>query len=631
MKEEKVPKINIDKLVNEKIKALAQTGKTFRDIYTLMFRDEAFVMFERLRGGKVTKTTYGECKKGVEALAGVLSEKLQGFQKGGFIGLYANGSMAWVQAFWAILKNGFTPLLLNTRMDIARLNETLAPYDMVAVISDGQTFSAPTFSLSELVAQAETYAGNIPDTWADEIVVMSSGTSLSAKLCVYKGENFYYQLVDSANIIRESKAIKRHYKGELKQLMFLPLYHIFGLAAMFMWFAFFSRTFVELKDQHPETILYTIRKHKVTHIFAVPLFWNIVYRLFRAELKKQSEKTQAKYEKAMALVQKTGWNFLSKLFFKSVREKIFGESICFLISGGSVISKETLRFFNGIGYHLANGYGMSEVGITSVELSAKKSLLCDGAVGKPFSHVEYKIDDKGELLVKGRSTAAYIYTDGKKEELSGKWFATRDKATEKNGRYFIHGRADDVMIGADGENINPEWMEKQIRLDGSENHALVMRDGAATLLIQIKKFTSEAKREQLRAAAQAELAKANLSGAVQSVRFTEEPLMGANDFKRNKRRLQAVALIDEEIAISKAARSDGIATKVRECFAKTLGVAVETIDDEAHFFFDLKGSSLDYFALLSAVQTEFSVSCPREGNDCLYTVSQFAGYIGENA
>jgi len=625
-----VPKINIDKLVNEKIRALSKTQKTFRDIYTLMFRDENFVMFERLRGGKIEKTTYGDCKKGVEKLSGVLQEKLQGLKGSGYIGLYADNSMAWVQAFWAILKNGYTPLLLNTRMDFARLKETVAPYEVVAVISNGREFPMPTFSLSELVKNAETYAGEIPDTWADEIVVMSSGTSLTAKLCVYRGENFYYQLVDSANIIRESKAIKKHYKGELKQLMFLPLYHIFGLAAMFMWFAFFSRTFVELKDQNPETILYTIRKHKVTHIFAVPLFWNVVYRLFCAELKKQGEKMQRKYEKAMSLVQKTGWNFLSKLFFKSVREKIFGESICFLISGGSVISTDVLRFFNGIGYHLANGYGMSEVGITSVELSAKKAFLCDGAVGKPFSHVEYKIDERGELLVQGKSTATYIYTDGVREELTGRWFHTRDKAMEKNGRYFIRGRADDVIIGADGENINPEWSEKQIRIGGSENHALIMRDGKATLVIQIKKFTSSAKREQLRAAAQKELARINLSGAVQTVRFTEEPLLGENDFKRNGRRLQTLTLIDEELAVSKTEQADGIADKVRECFAKTLGVAAETIDDEAHFFFDLKGSSLDYFALLSTLQREFLIDCPRSGDDCLYTVSQFAGYINEN-
>lgn len=630
MEKKKAKKFNIDKYVNEKIQALSQTDKTFKDIYTLMFRDKDFVMFERLKGGRIERTTYGECQVGVERLAGVLGEKLAGFQKGGFVGLYAGSSMVWVQAFWAILHCGFKPLLLNTRIDYARLCDTLAPYEVAAVISDGQTFSMPTLLLSELMKEADGYTGESPDAWADEIVVMSSGTSLTAKLCAYKGENFYYQLVDSANIIRESKDIKRHYEGAIKQLVFLPLYHIFGLAAMFMWFAFFSRTFVELKDQNPETILYTIRKHKVTHIFAVPLFWNVVYRMFRAELKKQGEKTVKKYNKAMALVQKTGSRFLSKLLFKSVREKIFGESICFLISGGSVISKDVLSFFNGIGYHLANGYGMSEVGITSVELSSKKKLLSDGSVGKPFTHVQYRIDDKGELLVKGKSTAAYIYTDGVKEELKDRWFSTRDKAVEENGRYFIQGRADDVMIGADGENINPEWMEKQIRLNGSENHALTTVNGVATLLVQVKRFISVAKLDDLRTQARAELARLGLGGAVQAVQFTKDPLLGANDFKLDRRRLKTLTLVDEEVAAGNAAQTDEVADKVRECFARALGIKAEDIADEAHFFFDLKGNSLDYFSLLSTIQTEFSVSCPREGDECLYTVSQFAGFISSN-
>ena len=169
-----------------------------------------------------------------------------------------------------------------------------------------------------------------------------------------------------------------------------------------------------------------------------------------------------------------------------------------------------------------------------------------------------------------------------------------------------------------------------MRIDGSENHALVMRDGVATLLIQIKKFTSIAKREELRTIAQKELAKLNLSSAVQSVRFTQVPLLGENDFKRNARRLQSIALIDEELAPTKAEASDSITAKVRERFAKVLGVATERIGDDAHFFFDLKGSSLDYFALLSDLQAEFLVDCPKQGNECLYTVSQFAGYILEN-
>ena len=71
-----------------------------------------------------------------------------------------------------------------------------------------------------------------------------------------------------------------------------------------------------------------------------------------------------------------------------------------MISGGSTINLKTLEFFNAIGYHLANGYGMTEIGITSVELSDKKKLLNSGSVGLPFKGVEYRIED-GRLLVRG--------------------------------------------------------------------------------------------------------------------------------------------------------------------------------------------------------------------------------------
>jgi acyl-CoA synthetase (AMP-forming)/AMP-acid ligase II len=66
------------------------------------------------------------------------------------------------------------------------------------------------------------------------------------------------------------------YNGSIKQLAFLPFYHIFGLFAVYYWFAFFGRTFVFLKDYSPDTIARTCRRHEVTHIFAVPLLWHTV-------------------------------------------------------------------------------------------------------------------------------------------------------------------------------------------------------------------------------------------------------------------------------------------------------------------------------------------------------------------
>lgn len=491
---------------------------------------------------------------------------------------------------------------------------------MGAVISDGEDFHCKTIKIGEIVCSNE---GEDIESWANQIVVMSSGTSEEFKMCVYDGECFYYQLLDSAEIIKSCKAIKKHYNGSLKQLMFLPLYHIFGLAAMFMWFAFFTRTFVLLKDQSPETILMTIRKHNVTHIFAVPLFWETVYKKFQRTLEQQDKKTISKANKGLKLVSKLKSKWLGRKLFKPIRDKIFGESICFLISGGSAISNEILTFFNSIGYPLANGYGMSEIGIASVELSSKFKDLTDGAVGRPFSHYEYKIDESGVLFVRGSSMAKEIYINGKKEDMVDGWFNTKDIARVCKGRYYICGRSDDVIIGADGENINPAIIEKQIIIDDVEDICILNFKGQPTLLISVTKFKALQNLDKIMLRAKEELSRLGIAGVVQNIEFTKEPLIQGNDFKINRKKLEKIKLIEKETQRVKEELTNEIIDRLKRLFADAIGKSENDISNEAHFFFELGGSSLDYFSLLSSVREEFGVEINQSENDNLNTVMDF--------
>lgn len=617
-------KFNIDRFVNNKINLLQNTDKSFKSIFELMFQDRDFVMFEWTDGSRIKKLTYGQVKDSIEAVACFLNDKLKDLKKGAMVGLYAQNSVKWVQVFWAILKCGFIPVLLNTKLEKNRLVQSLEPYNIDVIISDREQFDVKTLIIDEIL---EATVDHIVDNWENKIAVMSSGTTLEAKLCVYDGECFYYQLLDSAQIIKTSKDIKKHYEGNLKQLMFLPLYHIFGLAAMFMWFAFFSRSFVLLKDQSPETILLTIRKHKVTHIFAVPLFWETVYKKFKQTLRTQDEKTIKKANTGLKLVKKFKSVWLGKKLFKPVRDKIFGESICFLISGGSAISSEILTFFNSIGYHLANGYGMSEIGIASVELSAKFKDLTDCSVGKPFGHYEYRIGDDGCLYVRGLSMAREIYINGKKEVLEDGWYKTKDNARSENGRYFIIGRQDDMIVGPDGENINPAWFEKQIYLEDTEDLCILNLNNKPTLLVSISKYKSMEQLESIKEKARQELIRLEIASIIKNIEFTKEALLQGNDFKINRRKLQNIKLVDFDEEFNNEDEDDEIASTIKNLFAKALSVDAKEIKNNAHFFFDLNGSSLDYFSLLTSVQTEFSVDFPQKESQSLYTVNDFINYI----
>ena len=616
--------------VRNKLERLRATDRTFSSLYPLMFSEQNNVISEKTDGYKIIRKTYGESLKSVEALSRKLCAASKEVAKGSIVGLYMQNGVEWIETFWAILKSGFVPLLMNTRFSDERLAAVLSEHEIPLVVSDGKVFHCKTLLFSELESSAEEEE---PTVWADELIVMSSGTSEKVKLCFYRGANFCDQIEDSARIISDCKQVKSFYNGHLKLLAFLPLYHIFGLAAMYMWFAFFARTFVFLKDYTPDTILRTVRKTQVTHIFAVPLFWNKIYATFFKKLAERDEKTVARFHKGYAIARKNGGGVIKRAF-KEVRDNIFGESVRFMISGGGAISPEVLTFFNSIGYYLVNGYGMSEVGITSVELAPSFKRRTSGTVGLPLPHAEYKIES-GELMVRGSSAAYKIVCGSETTMLNGEWYHTQDLAKLDKGHYVLLGRKDDMLVGEDGENINPDWAESRMEIAGALAQCLVglQKDNETlpVLLVQVNRFTSEEKCKEVRENAENALVKLNLAGAVKNIVLTDTPLILDNEFKFNRRRL-ARALAEGQLGLLTESAlhersGDALYCRVRAIFAETLNKSADEIGDEAHFFFDLGGTSLDYFALVSAVRKEFDLPFPSTEQGTLSTVKGFCEYI----
>ena len=390
---------SIDSFVDAKLGRCNSSDRSFESLFELMFSESSNVLWEESKGYRVSKTTYAQAREHILSRASRLRELLSDAKSGTVVGLYMDNSLDWIEVFWAILRAGFSPLLLNLRLDDDTLEYALRVTDAAAVVSDGKRFSVKTIPAEKLTADAP---GIDTKEFGTAVMVMSSGTSSHVKICGYTAEEFCCQIQGSYGIIKQCARIKKHYEGELKLLTFLPFYHIFGLVAVYIWFAFFSRTFVRLNDMQPQTILNTIKRHKVTHIFAVPLFWEKVYEQAMRTISERGEKTVKKFEKGMKISRKLGDSALSDLFskkaFREVRDGMFGESVQFMITGGSYISPQVLEFFNAIGYRLADGYGMSEIGITSVELSGKRSLLNSCSVGMPMMGMEYKINEQGERL-----------------------------------------------------------------------------------------------------------------------------------------------------------------------------------------------------------------------------------------
>ncbi len=622
----------IDQFVEWKLKKLEGEDKSFRTLFSYMFMEGENVFAEHTDGYRVHKVTYAEGKRRALRKANALASALT-LPPQSLVGLYLDNGLEWLEVFWAILARGYRPLLINRRLPEAVVEGILADFEVQAVVSDGKEFACQTVLASSLVSESEA---DVNGVWGEEVLFMSSGTTENVKLCAYTAENFFYQVANSVDILKRCPQIAAHYEGELKLLTLLPFYHVFGFIAVYLWFGFFSRTFVFLKDLNPQTIQNTVKKHKVTHIFAVPLVWETVCRSAKRKIKERGEKVYQKFKKGIKTANASAFGAaLTKKAMREVREGLFGESVKFLISGGSAVSSDALAFFNGIGYFIVNGYGMTEVGITSVEVSPKAAVRNLGAIGSPFFYTEYAISEKGELLIRGKNTASRILQGKQETLLDGKeWFNSKDLADCENGRYFVRGRRDDLIVSASGENLNPTLVEAALTVEGADAICLVLYGGAPTLLVSSSSCYSVEQVKAILDSAKSELSRARYDSEIHDVLITPDKLIDKTDFKLSRRKIakklengEITLLSEGDMGKRLATLLEGMEREIALCFADALRLTEDKIGKDMHFFTDLGGTSLDYFMMADAVRARFGVDVKSADGVSLCTVNDIASFI----
>ena len=176
------------------------------------------------------------------------------------------------------------------------------------------------------------------------------------------------------------------------------------------------------------------------------------------------------------------------------------------------------------GFVINQCYGMTETfgdGILNFTQTADHM----SAVGKPDDHVQYKLDETGEICIKGdcvmlgyykdpEATAEVIDADG--------WFHTGDLARmDEEGYYYITGRKKNLIILASGENVSPEELEKKLALCTAVTECIVKEKGQKICAVV---FCPEDKQEEVRAFVTEVNRSLPLYKRISAVEFTAEPL-----------------------------------------------------------------------------------------------------------
>ena len=166
-----------------------------------------------------------------------------------------------------------------------------------------------------------------------------------------------------------------------------------------------------------------------------------------------------------------------RLVYGRIRQAMGGK-VHWAVSGGAPLGERLGHFFRGMGITILEGYGLTETTAPST-VNAPKAIRI-GSVGRPIPGCTIRIEDDGEILVRGPhvfrgyradadATAAVLDTE------SG-WYRTGDIGRLDDGYLRITGRKKEILVTAGGKNVAPAPLEHIITSNLLVAHAVVIGD-----------------------------------------------------------------------------------------------------------------------------------------------------------
>ena len=156
-----------------------------------------------------------------------------------------------------------------------------------------------------------------------------------------------------------------------------------------------------------------------------------------------------------------------------------GGKLKFIVSGGAALQPRLARVFFAAGVPIYEGYGLTETSpVIAVNHPMQPKSVMFGSVGPVVDNIEVKIDDDGEILMRGPSqmlgyykspdqTAEAIDADG--------WFHTGDIGKiEKDNFLVITDRKKEMFKLSNGKYIAPQVIENKFKESFFVEQAMVV-------------------------------------------------------------------------------------------------------------------------------------------------------------
>jgi long-chain acyl-CoA synthetase len=314
-------------------------------------------------------------------------------------------------------------------------------------------------------------------------LIYTSGTTGNPKGVQITHGNF---LSECGNVVQGAADI--FLKPGSSTLLFLPVAHVFG--RMIQIGAISAGLHLAHCSDPVARLQQDLATFKPDFVLAVPRIFEKIFNA--AEAKADAAGKGKIFRKAAAVaiahsqsLDSPGINPLLRaqhkifdaLVYKKIRHAVGGKVVN-AMSGGAALGTRLGHFYRGVGITVLEGYGLTETtaGATLNLLTALKI----GSVGRPIPGVTIRIEDDGEILIKGaivmhgywqneKANAEVLTPDG--------WFRTGDLGhLDDDGYLFITGRKKELLVTAGGKNVAPAVLEDRLRAHPLVSQCMVVGD-----------------------------------------------------------------------------------------------------------------------------------------------------------
>src|SRR5947207_330170 len=460
---------------------------TYRDLLemfeTTTKRHETRVAMRIERDGHKEQYTYADLRElAIRAAAFFASHAIK---NGDRVMLFSHNAPEWGMTYFGVLKAGATCIPVDPESSTEEVvNFARAGEASGIVISDKlkqdrsslpERLQAAGLSHVKLWTFDEVFELTDEQTESDRIallparvtaqsvasLIFTSGTTGRPKGVMLSQRNFtsMVSMLSSVFDMDTSDGV----------LSVLPLHHTFEFSTGFLTPLSRGAQITYLAELTSEQLAKAIKNGHVTGMVGVPALWELLHRRIKNRLHERGkwigETTDLLMRFNAWVRDKTPLN-LGQVFFYPFHEGMGGR-IRYFISGGSALNDKVQRDFQGLGFTILVGYGLTEAS-PILTVTRPENRLLAGTVGRPLPGVQVQINEPdatgvGEVIARGPNVMLGYFgnEEATREALVDRWLYTGDLGRlDDDGNLYLVGRSKEIIVDTNGKNVYPDEVEE---------------------------------------------------------------------------------------------------------------------------------------------------------------------------